>query len=367
MKGLGFAILNAYIKVDRNTKRQNRYGFLTFHTMDEAKRAAKDLNNTIINGSSIRCNVQEDNFNDPKSNVYVKNIDPTVTQQQLHDAFLGFGDIVSCKLETFTDGRSRGFGYVQFKTQEQAEAAIEKGQIDMNGKSVDVLAHKKKDERNATEQKTTNVFVQGIPKGSTDTWLQQKFGEFGEITSACVQRSDSDDFLSNKGYVSFKDSDSATQAIEALNKADIGEGHYLLVGPHISQRETQVAATAPGGNPIQKQLRQTFQSNLFVKNVPSEVSEQELSETFEGCGPVMSIKMRQGKHFNPGAAYRQYFVLYKEVDDAKKAIQKYDHSTPFGSYRPLSVQFWMPSSELHQERESRSQQEVQQYFFRSLY
>lgn len=113
-------------------------------------------------------------------------------------------------------------------------------------------------------------------------------------------------------------------------------------------------------------MRKTFESNLFVKNIPAEIKEEELSALFEEIGPVISIKLRQGKYFNPNAAYRQYFILYKDIECAKKAIQRFDQSTPFGA-RALSVQFWMPTNELHQEREQRSFQEVQQYFMKNLY
>ena len=105
-------------------------------------------------------------------------------------------------------------------------------------------------------------------------------------------------------------------------------------------------------------MRRTYESNLFVKNIPSEIQEEEIVKLFEEIGPVISIKLRQGKYFNPAAAYRQYFVLYKDIECAKRAIQRFDQSTPFGA-RALSVQFWMPTQELHQEREQRSFNEVQ--------
>lgn len=113
-------------------------------------------------------------------------------------------------------------------------------------------------------------------------------------------------------------------------------------------------------------MRRTFESNLFVKNIPSEIAEAEITTLFEEIGPVISIKLRQGKYFNPEAAYRQYFVLYKDIECAKRAIQRFDQSTPFGA-RALSVQFWMPTQELHQEREQRCFNEVQQYFMKNLY
>lgn len=137
-----------------------------------------------------------------------------------------------------------------------------------------------------------------------------------------------------------------------MHKRQNPDGTYLLVQRHISKRENQVAA-AGAGNTIQGSMRKTYESNLFVKNIPSDITEDEIVRKFESIGPVISIKLRQGKYFNPAAAYRQYFVLYKDIDSAKRAIQAFDQSTPFGA-RPLSVQFWMPTQELHQEREQRS-------------
>lgn len=65
------------------------------------------------------------------------------------------------------------------------------------------------------------------------------FAEFGEIQSAHVQRSTGTDAnnLLNKGYVSFKQGDSAQSAIEAMHKKKMDDGSYLLVSQHISKRE----------------------------------------------------------------------------------------------------------------------------------
>lgn len=71
-------------------------------------------------------------------------------------------------------------------------------------------------------------------------------------------------------------------------------------------------------------MRKTYESNLFVKNIPSDIAEEEIVKLFEEVGPVISIKLRQGKYFNPSAAYRQYFILYKDIECAKRAIQRYD-------------------------------------------
>jgi len=79
---------------------------------------------------------------EPKANVLVRYIDLAVTQQEFFDKFSAVGPVRSCKLELYPDGKARGFGYIQFETEESATAAIAKtGEIEFNGKKVEVLTH----------------------------------------------------------------------------------------------------------------------------------------------------------------------------------------------------------------------------------
>jgi len=39
-------------------------------------------------------------------------------------------------------------------------------------------------------------------------------------------------------------------------------------------------------------MRRTYESNLFVKNIPSEIQEEEIVALFGEIGPVISIKLR---------------------------------------------------------------------------
>jgi RNA recognition motif-containing protein len=59
--------------------------------------------------------------------LYVGNLPFDITEDQLHDLFAPHGQIVSTKLITDMDtGRSRGFGFVEMSTEEEAKVAIEK-------------------------------------------------------------------------------------------------------------------------------------------------------------------------------------------------------------------------------------------------
>jgi RNA recognition motif-containing protein len=66
--------------------------------------------------------------------LYVGNLPYSYRDSDLQDAFAEFGEVSSANVAMERDtGRSRGFGFVQMATVEQAQAAIE----GMNGKAID--------------------------------------------------------------------------------------------------------------------------------------------------------------------------------------------------------------------------------------
>jgi polyadenylate-binding protein len=66
-------------------------------------------------------------------NLYVKNLDDTVTDDMLRDEFAAMGTITSARvMKDMKDGRSRGFGFVCFSTPEEATRAVN----EMNGKLI---------------------------------------------------------------------------------------------------------------------------------------------------------------------------------------------------------------------------------------
>lgn len=79
------------------------------------------MNNYVISGHAIILSMQTQNqkmtFNE-KANILLKNLDKDLSQQELFALCSEYGNIISCKLETYPDGASRCFAYVQFETEE---------------------------------------------------------------------------------------------------------------------------------------------------------------------------------------------------------------------------------------------------------
>jgi len=66
-------------------------------------------------------------------NIYVGNLTPDTTEDELRQAFAPFGDVSTVKIiRDGATGESRGFGFVEMPSEEQAKNAIN----EMNGKEL---------------------------------------------------------------------------------------------------------------------------------------------------------------------------------------------------------------------------------------
>ncbi|KAJ0971373.1 hypothetical protein J5N97_019332 [Dioscorea zingiberensis] len=299
---------------DSATGSSLRYAYLNFPSFPLAEKAIKEMNHTSLNGKPMRimwCSRDSPTWKSGIGNLFVKNLDVSVDGTELERMFSEYGTVVSCKVAVDEKGKSKGFGFVQMETEEAAVSAIE----GLNGKDlkdgakklyVSKFVKKSMREGSSEETKYSNLYIKNLESDITDDLLQDKFSEFGKVSSAVVMKHD-DGKSKGFGFVSFESPEHAKKAMEAMNGSKLGS-KILYVGPAQKKAERE------------KILKMQFAKKtetVYVKNLDDAVDDKKLLEHFVGCGKVLSARVLR----DPNGESRGFgFVRFSSADEASKAI-----------------------------------------------
>jgi len=316
----------ASIRVCRDaiSRRSLGYAYVNFHTVADAERALDTMNYTLILGKPCRIMWSHRDPSRRKmgaGNVFIKNLDKSVNNQQLYDTFSAFGNILSCKVETDDNGVSKGYGYVHFEKEEDAKTAVEKvnGML-IAGKKVFVGPFKSRKERSATEgheKNFTNVYVKNLDPETTDEKLKDAFAKFGEITSAVVMHHPETGLSRGFGFVNFREHEAAERAV--------AEGNGMLVGT-----KNVVACRAQKKSERERELRRRFEQlkseqphagqNVYVRNLDDSITDEELRTLFAPYGSITSAKVMIDPTSKISRGFG--FVSFSTPEEAHKAISE---------------------------------------------
>ena len=188
------------------------YGFVHYETAEAANNAIKHVNGMLLNdkkvfvGHHISKKDRQSKFEEMKANytnIYVKNLELEISDDEFRTMFEAFGEITSATLSHDQDGKSRGFGFVNYSTHESAQAAVEEmNEKDIKGQKLYVGRAQKKHEREeelrkqyeaarmekASKYQGVNLYVKNLTDDVDDEKLRDLFTPYGTITSAKVMR-----------------------------------------------------------------------------------------------------------------------------------------------------------------------------------
>ncbi len=84
-----------------------------------------------------------------KSKIYVGNLSYDTTEDGLRDFFGQYGNISEIRLiSDFQTGRSKGFGFITFSSDEEGESALSAHDVELDGRKLRVNTAQDKPRRN---------------------------------------------------------------------------------------------------------------------------------------------------------------------------------------------------------------------------
>jgi len=315
------AVASIRVCRDAITRRSLGYAYVNFHSTADAERALDQLNNVPIKGKPCRIMWSQ---RDPasrksgKGNIFIKNLDKSIDHKTLFDTFSQFGQILSCKIELDERNESKGYGYIQFATADQADKAISKvNNMMLAGKRVFVgpfVSHKERLVANGSKQ-FTNVYVKNLPESFDEEKLKALFEKYGPLKNLIIMRDDQG-VSKGFGFANFENPEEAEKAVDELNNSEI-EGKVVFVGraQKKSEREAELRQKFEA---IKMEHMSKYQGvNLYIKNLDDDVDDDKLRSMFDPFGTITSAKiMRDGKGNTKGFG----FVCFTTPEEATKAV-----------------------------------------------
>jgi len=236
------------LMLDKVTQTSMGYGFVKYVKAESAAAAIAALNGFQMDSKKLRVS-----YSHPRSeaNVYVGNLKPSVSKEDLEKLFSRFGSVVECKiLVDHESGLSKGCGFVKFENVSNARDAIN----GLSGMSEDEYClrpltvkfarkhekpHHNHYDKPAPRMRSSYssssssgaggaarhapveysgfcLFVYNLPRDYNDGALRSLFSSFGPISSANVMV-DYSGACKGFGFVNFDKEEDAQKAVKEMN------------------------------------------------------------------------------------------------------------------------------------------------------
>ena len=357
-----------YMQIDSNMKSYDIFNArkqkatIIFKTHEKAAEARYNLNMRKLKGKALNIMwLEKDNsirYNN-KANLFVKGISRQAQPREIYELFAKYGEIISCKICENEEGDLLGYGYINFYNLESAEEAIAKlNKMKFLDSELEVVHFQKKNERLQATQENSSIYIKNIPeKYLKIEELKKYFSKYGTITFAKMFEDRDRHFA----ILSFTNAESANKAKDEMNEKKLDPKDELPLYVDLLQKKSErkrmlITKIVDNNNKLNQE---TKNCNLYVKNLPRDLTEKKMKEIFSKVGEVKSVKIdkiliqsrRGGKDIDIIESRGFGYVCYMNEEDAKKAIEEFNEKKLPGfesSPRPILISKFMPKSERKQ-------------------
>ncbi|NXQ31955.1 NUCL protein, partial [Alaudala cheleensis] len=285
-----------------------RFGYVDFSSAEDLDKALQ-MNGKKLMGLEVKLEkaksketMKENKKERDARTLFLKNLPYRLSEDQIREVF---ENALEVRIVMNKDGSSRGMAYVEFKTEAEANKALEEKQgTEIEGRAIiiDFTGEKSQQEHQKGESKT--LIVNNLSYAATEESLQEVFKKASSIKVPQNNQG------RPKGYA-FVDFATAEDAREALNSCNNTEIEGRTIRLEFSSPSWQKGNTnARGGGGGFSQQSKT----LFVRGLSEDTTEETLRESFEG-----SISARIVTDRDTGSSKGFGFVDFSSAEDAKAA------------------------------------------------
>ncbi len=247
--------------------------------------------------------------NQPHSaSLYVGELDPAVTEAMLFELFSSIGQVASIRVcRDAVTRRSLGYAYVNYNNTADGERAMEElNYTVIKGRPCRIMWSQRDPALRKTGQ--GNVFIKNLDTAIDNKALHDTFASFGNILSCKVAQ---DEFGNSKGYgfVHYETGEGATNAIKSVNGMLLNE-KKVFVGYHIPRKDRDSKFD---------EMKANF-TNIYVKNIEPEVTDEDFRALFEKYGDVTSASIARDSETGKSRGFG--FVNYINHENAATAVDE---------------------------------------------
>ncbi len=157
-----------------------------------------------------------------------------------------------------------------------------------------------------------NIYIKNFPLDWTEQNLRELCEPFGTVTSVIVQEHSKDGRVNKFGFVCFDSPEPAVKAVEILHEKELqGEKLYCREALKKADREREIKMQA------RKYKNSKKRCNLFIKNIPPKINQDQFEELFKPFGTIERSKLVKDSEDNNIYG----FICYTGPESAQYARQ----------------------------------------------
>ncbi|KAI7871872.1 hypothetical protein BDF14DRAFT_1759906 [Spinellus fusiger] len=167
-----------------------------------------------------------------------------------------------------------------------------------------------------------NIYVRGLSSTITDESFQALCESYGKVASSKAILDQKNGECKGYGFTMYEREQDCQAAIDGLNKAGL-QASFARVGHESFSSRL-------------KHLQDDTSTNIYISNLPLDMSEQKLEDLFKPCTTVSNRILRDPQ---TGISRGVGFARLTDRDSAATIIEKYNGFSVAGSSAPLQVRF----------------------------